>query len=88
MLLDVAFLLLGFVLLAKGADSLVEGGATLATKLGINPWVVGLTVVAWGTSLPEVVVSTLAAVDGQPGVAVDNVLGSNVANVTLGPGDF
>ena len=49
MLLDVAFLLLGFVLLAKGADSLVEGGATLATKLGINPWVVGLTVVAWGT---------------------------------------
>ncbi len=83
MFLDLAFLLLGFVLLAKGADSLVEGGATLATKLGVNPWVVGLTVVAWGTSLPEVVVSTLAAMDGQPGVAVDNVLGSNVANAGL-----
>lgn len=81
--LDLAFLLLGFVLLAKGADALVEGGATLATKFGINPWVVGLTVVAWGTSLPEVVVSTLAAYDHQPGVALDNVLGSNVANVGL-----
>ncbi len=83
MLLDLAFLLLGFVLLAKGADSLVEGGATLATRFGINPWVVGLTVVAWGTSLPEVVVSTLAATDDQPGVALDNVLGSNVANAGL-----
>ena len=83
MLTDLAFLLMGFVLLAKGADSLVEGGATLATKLGINPWVVGLTVVAWGTSLPEVVVSTLAALDDKPGVALDNVLGSNVANAGL-----
>ena len=81
--LDLASLLLGFYLLAKGADALVEGGATLATRFGINPWVVGLTVVAWGTSLPEVVVSSLAAHDGQPGVAVDNVLGSNVANAGL-----
>ena len=60
-MLDVLFLLAGFYLLAKGADALVEGAATLATRWGMDRWVVGLTVVAWGTSLPEVVVSGLAA---------------------------
>ena len=83
MAIDVVLLLIGFFFLAKGADALVEGGASLATRLGVDPWVVGLTVVAWGTSLPEVVVSSLAAWDGQPGVALDNVLGSNVANAGL-----
>ncbi|MEM6674980.1 MAG: sodium:calcium antiporter [Planctomycetota bacterium] len=83
MLLDALLLILGFVLLAKGADSLVDGAATLATKLGIDPWVVGLTVVAWGTSLPEVVISSLAAYEGSPGAALGNVLGSNVANAGL-----
>ncbi|MEM8712612.1 MAG: sodium:calcium antiporter [Planctomycetota bacterium] len=84
MLLDVLFLLIGFFLLAKGADALVEGAATIATKIGMDRWVVGLTIVAWGTSLPEVVVSTLAvAQDGKPGAALGNVLGSNVANAGL-----
>lgn len=83
MVLDVLFLLVGFFLLAKSADALVEGAATIATKLGMDRWVVGLTIVAWGTSMPEVVVSTLAAVDGKPGAALGNVLGSNVANAGL-----
>lgn len=83
MLLDVLILLLGFFLLAKGADALVEGAASIATKLGMDRWVVGLTIVAWGTSLPEVVVSSLAANDGKPGAALGNVLGSNVANAGL-----
>ncbi len=83
MLLDALALLAGFFLLAKGADALVEGAATIATKLGMDRWVVGLTIVAWGTSLPEVVVSTLAAQSGKPGGALGNVLGSNVANAGL-----
>lgn len=83
MLLDAAILVLGFFLLAKGANALVEGAATLATALGVDRWVVGLTVVAWGTSLPEVVVSSLAAYEGKPGAALGNVLGSNVANAGL-----
>ncbi|QDV04956.1 Inner membrane protein YrbG [Planctomycetes bacterium Poly30] len=83
MLLDALALLAGFFLLAKGADALVEGAGTIATKLGMDPWVVGLTIVAWGTSLPEVVVSTLAAQEGRPGAALGNVLGSNVANAGL-----
>ena len=83
MLLDVLALLAGFFLLAKGADALVEGAATIATKLGMDRWVVGLTIVAWGTSLPEVLVSSLAAMDGKPGAALGNVLGSNVANAGL-----
>lgn len=82
-MLDAVFLLLGFYFLAKGADALVEGAATLATKWGMDRWVVGLTVVAWGTSLPEVVVSSLASHDGYPGKALGNVLGSNAANAGL-----
>jgi cation:H+ antiporter len=83
MLIDVLTLILGFFLLAKGADSLVEGAATIATKLGMDRWVVGLTIVAWGTSLPEILVSSMAAQDGKPGAALGNVLGSNVANAGL-----
>ena len=83
MFIDTLLLLLGFYFLAKGADALVEGAATLATRLGMDRWVVGLTVVAWGTSLPEVVVSSLASYEGKPGQALGNVLGSNVANAGL-----
>lgn len=83
MALDVLLLLVGFFFLAKGADALVDGAATIATKLGMDRWVVGLTVVAWGTSLPEIVVSSLASVDDKPGQALGNVLGSNVANAGL-----
>jgi len=83
MFLDTILLLAGFYFLAKGADALVEGAATLATRLGMDRWVVGLTVVAWGTSLPEVVVSSLASHEGKPGQALGNVLGSNVANAGL-----
>lgn len=81
--IDGFLVVLGFVLLAKGAGGLVDGGATLARRLGISPLAVGLTVVAWGTSLPEVVVSSLAAAEGRPGASLGNVLGSNVANIAL-----
>jgi cation:H+ antiporter len=80
---EVLFLAVGFYLLAKGSDWLVAGSSRLAALAGVRPLVVGLTVVAWGTSAPEVVVSTLGAVDGQPSLAMGNVLGSNVANIGL-----
>lgn len=78
------FLLVGgFLLLAKGADWLVGGSSELARRWGVSTLVVGLTVIAWGTSAPEVVVSGLAAAEGKPGIALGNVLGSNVANIGL-----
>jgi len=82
-LLDVALLAGGFILLARGAHWLVGGGSELARRWGVSTLAVALTVVAWGTSAPEVVVSGLAAVEGKPAIALGNVLGSNVANVGL-----
>lgn len=76
-------LLIGLVLLVKGADWLVDGGVRIARRLGISPMMVGLTIIAWGTSLPELVVTTLAAGEGRPGIALGSVLGSNIANIGL-----
>ena len=73
----------GVVLLLAGAEGLVRGASALALRLGITPIVVGLTVVAIGTSSPELVVSVQAALAGQGGVAIGNVVGSNVANLGL-----
>jgi cation:H+ antiporter len=73
----------GFVLLLAGAEGLVRGASALALRVGITPLVVGLTVVAIGTSSPELVVSVQAALDGNGGLAVGNVVGSNVANLGL-----
>ena len=73
----------GVLLLLAGAEGLVRGASALAIRVGIAPLVVGLTVVAIGTSSPELVVSVQAALAGQGGVAVGNVVGSNVANLGL-----
>jgi cation:H+ antiporter len=71
----------GLVALTIGAEALVRGAAGLAGRLGISPLVVGLTVVAFGTSSPELAVSVLAASRGEPDIAVGNVIGSNIFNV-------
>jgi len=76
-------LLAGFVLLVGGAELLVRGAARLATAFGISPLVVGLTVVAFGTSSPELAVSVVSAWEGQAGIALGNVVGSNICNVLL-----
>ena len=73
----------GVLLLLAGAEALVRGASALALRLGITPLVVGLTVVAIGTSSPELVVSVQAALAGQGGVALGNVVGSNIANLGL-----
>lgn len=73
----------GLVLLIVGAEALVRGSAALARRLGVGPLVVGLTVVAFGTSAPELVVSARAALAGAGDIALGNVLGSNIANILL-----
>ena len=73
----------GLVILASGAEALVHGASSLARRLGVSPLVVGLTVVSIGTSLPELVVSVGAALQGSGGIALGNVVGSNIANLAL-----
>ena len=74
-------LALGLVLLTAGADFLVRGASAIATRLGLSELVVGLTVVAFGTSAPELAVSVKSALAGQGGIAMGNVIGSNIFNV-------
>lgn len=83
MFLTIILFVLGFALLIKGADFLVDGASSLAKKLGISLIVVGLTVVALGTSTPELVVNIFASVRGSAEIAIGNVLGSNIANILL-----
>jgi len=74
---------IGFILLIKGADFLVEGSSSVARKLKISDLVIGLTVVAFGTSSPELFVNTIASAQGNAAIAVGNIVGSNIANVFL-----
>jgi cation:H+ antiporter len=82
-LLTVAQLVGGFLLLVWGADRLVAGASALARNLGVSPLIIGLTIIAFGTSAPELVVSAVAAYRGNPGLAVGNAIGSNIANIGL-----
>lgn len=76
-------LVVGFALLIKGADWFVEGASSIAKILRISPLLIGLTIVAFGTSSPEATVSILAALDGSAEVSLGNVIGSNIFNITL-----
>jgi cation:H+ antiporter len=73
----------GFLLLIKGADWLIEGAADIARKFRIPEIVIGLTVVAFGTSAPELAVNIIASINGNNGLAIGNIVGSNIANVLL-----
>ena len=79
----IVFLILGLVLLVGGAEFLVRGAASLATAVGISPLVVGLTVVAFGTSSPELAVSVVSSFKGEADLALGNVVGSNIFNVLV-----
>ncbi len=81
--LTIPLLIIGVVLLVFGAEYLVRGASTIAERLGISPIVIGLTVVAFGTSAPELAVSVNAALNGNNDVALGNVVGSNIANILL-----
>ena len=79
----IAFLILGLVILVFAAEWLVKGAASIASTLGISPLIVGLTVVAFGTSAPELAVSVMAAFEGEADLAVGNVIGSNIFNILV-----
>lgn len=73
----------GLLLLIKGANWLVDGASSLALRFRINPMVIGLTIVAFGTSSPELVVSVTSALSGNTGIALGNIIGSNIVNILL-----
>lgn len=83
MILQVIILLAGFAMLVKGADWFVEGAAGIAKKLGIPQLVIGLTIVAMGTSMPEAAVSITAALNGNAGITIGNIVGSNILNILI-----
>ncbi len=82
-MLDALLLVIGFAILIKGADLLVEGASSIAKKFNVSELVIGLTIVAFGTSAPELFVSVVAGIKGNTDIAVGNVLGSNIANIFL-----
>ncbi len=82
-MLDIVFVLVGFYLLLKGGDYLTEGAVSIARIARLSPMVIGITVVGFGTSSPELLVSIESAWDGISGIAVGNVVGSNIANIGM-----
>ena len=83
MAVNIALLLIGLVVLIAGAEGLVRGASSVAARLKISPLVIGLTIVAFGTSTPELTVNVLSALNGSTDLAIGNVIGSNIANIFL-----
>jgi len=83
MLLNIVAIVVGFALLVWGADRFVMGASAIARNLGLSPMLIGLTIVGLGTSAPEILVSAMASFQGNPGLAIGNALGSNIANIGL-----
>lgn len=82
-MLTFVLLVAGFILLIKGADFLVDGASSFAKKMGVSSLVIGLTIVAFGTSAPELIVNIFASLKGNTDIAIGNILGSNIANILL-----
>jgi len=82
-LVHLVFILMGFAALIAGADFLVKGGAGIAKSLGVSPLAIGLTIVAYGTSMPEFMASFAAMWSGSSGIALGNVFGSNIFNIAV-----
>ncbi len=83
MLLNTIAILAGFILLVWSADRFVSGASGIALNFGVSPLIIGLTIVGFGTSAPEMIVSAVAAYEGTPNLAVGNALGSNITNIAL-----
>ena len=83
MLLNILIVLLGFLLLIKGGDWLVDGSVAIAKRAKLSPMVIGITVIGFGTSAPELFVSLQAALANSPGISIGNIVGSNIANIGL-----
>jgi cation:H+ antiporter len=83
MLLAISAIIFGLVLLTLSADKFVEAASSLANYFGISPLIIGITVIGFGTSAPEILVSIIAVLEGTPDIAIGNALGSNIANIGL-----
>lgn len=83
MIVNIILVITGFVLLIKGADFFVDGSSSLAAKMGIPSLIIGLTIVAMGTSAPEAAISISAAFKGSTGIAIGNIYGSNILNILI-----
>lgn len=83
MLLAFSAIIFGLILLVWSADKFVEGATSLAHHLGVSPLIIGITIIGFGTSAPEILVSIVAVVEGTPDIAIGNALGSNIANIGL-----
>ena len=83
MIQQIIILLVGFIFLVKGADWFVDGAASIARKMGIPQLIIGLTIVAMGTSMPEAAVSITAAMQQNAGITIGNVVGSNILNIFI-----
>ena len=83
MLIDSLALVLGLVVLVFAADWFVDGASSIARNFGVSPLLIGLTIVGLGTSAPEILVSSIASFQGNPGLAIGNAIGSNIANMGL-----
>ncbi|HGX93669.1 MAG TPA: calcium/sodium antiporter, partial [Candidatus Tenderia sp.] len=83
MLLSVAAVIAGFIFLVWGAERCVMGASATARNFGVSPLIIGLTIVGFGTSAPEMLVAGVASSEGNPGLAIGNALGSNITNIAL-----
>jgi len=83
MFLTITLFILGFIFLIKGADIMIDGSSSIAKKYGVSSFFIGLTIVAFGTSAPELVISALASIKGSTGIALGNIIGSNISNTLL-----
>ena len=83
MLVNIILLLAGFGLLIAGGELLVRGSVAVAERLGVSPLIIGIVLVGFGTSMPELVISVQASLAGSPGIAVGNIVGSNISNILL-----
>lgn len=81
--MDILFLILGLAVLIIGGEFLVKGAVGISSAFKVSPLIIGMTVVSFGTSAPELLVSLQSALDGNPGIAIGNVVGSNIANIAL-----
>lgn len=80
---DILLLLLGLVMVLLGADALVDGASSIARRYGISEFVIGVTIIAFGTSAPEMVVSFISSIEGRADMAVGNIIGSNIFNIAF-----
>lgn len=83
MLYNIAAIIVGFLLVIWSADTFITGAAATARNLNVSPLIIGLTIVGFGTSAPEMLIAVIAAADASPGLAVGNAIGSNITNITL-----